>query len=238
MMMRTTSRSGFTLMEVLVSLAILAGALIPLMQVLGRATEDVYETVAQRRMRYLSQYIVGQIELGKLQPQNADEELPFEEGDVFYFEDEFRDVAEDGEYEGFKAVVEVFRDEVVCGFPDEDAMLDAGFSPNGDGSFTRPVANDPVAMYGESGANPFEMGGESRGQIKRVLVVAIVREGETADQDRQLRIMTYLPHPDEEGGGPGPGSGLEGGGAEGSGAGAENPLSGATPDGSSGGTDK
>lgn len=223
--------SGFSLIEVLVSLAILAAAIIPLMAVLGRATEDVYETVNQRKLRYLSQWIVGDLEVGKLNPNDPDEELPYEEGTQRWFAD--MNLTEDEEeFEGFKFVVEALRDEVITGALDEETALDAGFIPDGNGGFTRAVTNDEPSSQAEGGegAGLFGgIGGEGEpppGQLKRVAVIAVIREGETAEEDRVFRLMMYLPHPDEESQSLAGGEGGEGG-AGGAGAAGEPGAAGA-----------
>lgn len=204
------SRGGFTLVEVVVSLVIVAGSMIPLLTVLGQAGEDVLETTDERKLRHLMQIILADVQLGPLGTDEEDEER-HEEGDHGDFTG-FGAADDPQEYAGFEWSVDVFREEIVLGGADEETLADAGFSTDRSGRMIgRPVSNDMTSgAESESEVDP-------EGEIKRVLVLTVRKVGETSDADRVLRIMTYLPNPGEEE------RELEGGGSGGAGgpAGAE-----------------
>lgn len=215
-----TRREGFTLVEVMVSLVILAGAVTVSLAAVGMAAEDVIDTVDQRKMRYLIQNLLGDIEKGKALPNDEEEEELYEEG----MQGDFIDYAspeDPEEFDGYQWYIPVFRDEVIVGAPDEDTLMDMGFVTDESGNVTgRPVSRDfPPGEFGPEGE---EGSSEPPGQVKRVLVFVVRRLGETADEDREFTVMTYLPYPGEEeqtlgegagGGGPGgPGGAGEAGG--------------------------
>ncbi|MSR74391.1 MAG: prepilin-type N-terminal cleavage/methylation domain-containing protein [Planctomycetes bacterium] len=216
-MMKRNQR-GFTLVEVVVSLVIVAGAMIPLLTVLGQAGEDVLETTEERKLRYLMQIILADVELGPLTTEEAEEEA-HEEGDSGDFSGFGSPDAPD-EYAGFEWTIDVFREEIVLGGADDATLADAGFSTDSSGRMLgRPVSGDSSSTReGEEEVDP-------EGEIKRVLVLSVRKLGETTDADRVLRIMTYLPNPGEEDrdlsggreGGAGGASGDRGGSAAGGG---------------------
>lgn len=186
---RRTSEAGFTLVEVVASFLIVAGAMIPLLTSLGTSTEKVMDTVNQRKMRYLMQLVLADIELGKL---SEEEEERYEEGTRDDF-DGWASTERPDEYEGFEYVVEILREEVIVGGEDEEALAEAGFQTDESGRIVgRPVTNDLLEEQEEEGIEP------PPGQIKRVLVLKVRRAGEDADDDIEYTIMTYLPQPDEE----------------------------------------
>ncbi|NRA95383.1 MAG: prepilin-type N-terminal cleavage/methylation domain-containing protein [Planctomycetes bacterium] len=212
-----TRRGGFTLVEVMVSLVIMAGAVTASLAAVGMASEDVIDTVDQRKMRYLIQNLLGDIEKGRALPDDLEAEEFYEEG----MQGDFIDYAspdDPSEFDGYQWYIPVFRDEVIAGAPDEDTLLDMGFVTDDGGNVTgRPVSNDfPPGEFGLEG----EAGSTGPpGQVKRVLVFVVRRLGETAEEDREFTVMTYLPYPGEEdqtlgeggeGGEGGPGSGAAG----------------------------
>ena len=221
-----TRRGGFTLVEVMVSLVIMAGAVTASLAAVGMASEDVIDTVDQRKMRYLIQNLLGDIEKGKALPNDPEEEEFYEEG----MQGDFLDYAspdDPSEFDGYQWYIPVFRDEIIVGAPDEDTLLDMGFVTDDGGNVTgRPVSNDfPPGEFGPEGE---EGSTEPPGQVKRVLVFVVRRLGETAEEDREFTVMTYLPYPGEEeqtlgkgaeGGAGGPGGEGGGGGARSSQAG-------------------
>ncbi len=208
---------GFTLIEVIVSLLIITGTATMVLTAMSGATSKAMDAMARRKLRYLSQLIMADIELGKLVPGEEEEER-YEEGSS----DDFSGWASDDrpdEYEHFRFVVEVLREEILVGAEDEEALEDTGFSASasegeaGSGSLLgRPVSNDDLENEEDLEEPP--------GQRKRLLVLAVERLGEDADDDLTLRIVTYLPVPGEEeaslgGGAEGlPGAGPGGGAAE------------------------
>ncbi len=212
-----TRRGGFTLVEVMVSLVIMAGAVTASLAAVGMASEDVIDTVDQRKMRYLIQNLLGDIEKGRALPDDLEAEEFYEEG----MQGDFIDYAspdDPSEFDGYQWYIPVFRDEIIVGAPDEDTLLDMGFVTDDGGNVTgRPVSNDfPPGEFGPEG----EAGSTGPpGQVKRVLVFVVRRLGETAEEDREFTVMTYLPYPGEEdqtlgeGGEGGPGGGAAGPGA-------------------------
>ncbi len=217
-----TRRGGFTLVEVMVSLAILAFAVSASLAAVGMASEDVIDTVEQRKMRYLIQNLLGDIEKGMINPDDPEEEEAYFESMTGTFENLASDYDPD-EFRDYQWDIPVFREEVIVGAPDEDSLLEMGYEVGENGAITgSPVSGDPEfeGMEGEGEQPP--------GQIKRVLVFVIRRLGETAEEDREFTIMTYLPLPGEEeqdlggegggeGGGPGAGGGEGTRGGEGRG---------------------
>ena len=198
------------LMEVMVALMIMAVAVIPLLASLGSATDSVINTVRRRKMRYLAQIIIADVEIGKTSPDQ--EEEPYEEGTRESCET-WASEEDPQEYSRFEYVVEALRDEMITpggGGQDEEAMLDAGFEPTSSGGWTRPVSND-LGLFG--GAGEGEAAGPE-GPMKRLAVIAIRYVSDDPEEEIVLRIMTYLPYPGEEeqpaGGAGAPGSGLGG----------------------------
>jgi len=194
---------GFTLVEVMVSLMICTSVVIAALTIIGQATEDVIDTVEQRKMRYLVQNILGDVKKGPFIP-NAPEETReefYEEGQSGDFND-FASSFDPNEYERFGWEIPVFRDEVIVGAPDDETLQEMGFLRDENGNVSgRPVTNDPEQF--EPGAGG--LGGEnteeiqaSPGQIKRVLVFNVVRYAEDEADYRTFTVMIYLPHPDEE----------------------------------------
>jgi|GEM_PF-4594354 prepilin-type N-terminal cleavage/methylation domain-containing protein len=211
------AQRGFTLVEVVVSLVIVAGSMIPLLTVLGQAGEDVLETTDERKLRHLMQIILAEVQLGPLGTDDEDDE-PHEEGDHGDFSG-FGSIDDPQEYAGFEWEIEVFREEIVLGGADDETLADAGFSTDSSGRMMgRPISNDfTTEAENESEVDP-------EGEIKRVLVLTVRKVGETSDGDRVLRVMTYLPNPGEEErelseeGGMGGARGAEGGRGDGTGA--------------------
>jgi prepilin-type N-terminal cleavage/methylation domain-containing protein len=211
------AQRGFTLVEVVVSLVIVAGSMIPLLTVLGQAGEDVLETTDERKLRHLMQIILAEVQLGPLGTDEEDAE-PHEEGDHGDFSG-FGAIDDPQEYAGFEWDIEVFREEIVLGGADDETLADAGFSTDSSGRMIgRPISNDfTTEAENESEVDP-------EGEIKRVLVLTVRKVGETSDGDRVLRIMTYLPNPGEEErelsgeGGQGGARGAEGARGDGTGA--------------------
>ena len=180
---------GITLVEAMVSLAIVAAAVIPAMTALGGATDNVIRTRDRRKLRYLSQILIADIERSQVKTHPDEEGEGYEEGDSGTFEG-YESSDRPGEYAAFEWVIEVLREVMVTGGGGD--LESFGFADAGEGpAIGRPVSNDLPLGEGEEEAPP-------EGQVKRVLVVAIRRVGEDADDDRTLRIMTYLPSPGEE----------------------------------------
>lgn len=218
------AQRGVSLVEVMVCLLILAFSLTGALVSIGSATEDVRDTVDQRKMRYLIQNLLGDIEKGKVMPDDPDEEEQYEEGMQGTFE-ALAHPDDEEEFQGYEWYIPVFRDEVIVGAPDEETLLDMGFETDDSGNVTgRPVSRD---FQGDPELGPEGQPQEPPGQIKRILVFVVRRLGETAEDDREFTIMTYLPYPDEENqqlgaeGEGGEGGGNAGGGAEGGGGGGD-----------------
>ena len=66
---RPATQRGFSLVEVLASLAILAFATSGALVAVGSAADDVQNTIDQRKMRYLIQNLLGDIAKGKTLPR-------------------------------------------------------------------------------------------------------------------------------------------------------------------------
>ena len=220
--MKPTTRrdSGFTLVEVIAALVIVSTVMVYALAAIGNATDKVLDTVNRRKMSYLMQIVMADVEIGRLSPDEETER--FEEGYVGTFEG-FGSIDDPDEYANYEYVVEVLRDEVVVG-GNEDEFKEAGFTEGADGTLIgEPVSND--VGYGEL----FGEGGVPEdGQLKRVVVIMIRRMDD--DDSKAMRVMTYLPYPGEEerqitpggvlGGLGGPGA-AGAGGAGGAGDGAE-----------------
>ena len=182
---------GFTLMEVIVALVIVAGGTIALLATLGSATESAMQSVDRRKIRYLAQIVLADVEVGKISP-TAEEER-YEEGTREAFAG-WGSAAEPDEYASFEYEIEALRDELVTSAgADPEQMQDAGFQQNSDGTWSRPVSNDSFG-FGEEG----EEEPPPTGPMKRLAVIAIRKLTENPAHEVVLRIMTYLPAPDEE----------------------------------------
>jgi prepilin-type N-terminal cleavage/methylation domain-containing protein len=186
---------GFTLLEVLVVLAILGYAVTGLIATVGRFTDVAVVTKVNRQMRQLVEYQMGQIAVGKLHP---DEEDPFPDGQT----GAFLDVGGyPEEYEAF--TWEIRREEVpICGTNDAD-LADAGFEQTSDG-FVRRQTDDILAGLDEHLEKP-------EGQFKSRVTLTVRWHGPSAEDDRVFTIVTLLPVNGEEeqdvGGGEEPGVG-------------------------------
>ena len=179
---------GITLVEAVVSLVIVASAIIPAMTALGGASENVLKTKNRRIMRYLAQLVIADIELGKLHPEEEGER--YEEGSSGTFEG-FGSEDDPDEYAQYEYTVEVLREIPIVG-ASEEQLEDQGFESTESGQFLgRPVSNDFLGS--EEGEEE-----QPEGQMKRLVIIAIKLVGEDAVDDRTLRVMTYLPIPDEE----------------------------------------
>lgn len=187
------ARGGFTLVEVVVALVIVASAFLPLMASLGSSAEKVLDATLHRKMRYLMQIQAADVEIQQIKPpgEGEDEEDAerYEEGSRGTFE-AFASEDMPGEYDAFTWEVEIYREELICGGSDDpEALEEAGFETGPSGEIIgRPVSNDP-RDEGEE---------EPEGQMKRLMVLTVRCEGEDADHDLAYRIMTYLPIPGEE----------------------------------------
>ncbi len=184
-------QAGFTLVEVVVSLVIVAGSMIPLLTILGQAGEDVLVTTEERKLRHLMQIILADVELGPLSEAEAEDEA-HEEGESGDFSG-FGSPDNPDEYADFEWTIDVLREEIVLGGADEATLADAGFSTDSSGRMLgRPVSSDRGSIEEDEAAT------DPEGEIKRVLVVSVRMIGESTDTDRVLRVMTYLPNPGEE----------------------------------------
>lgn len=194
--------AGFTLLEVLVTLVILAYA-VPLFQVIvGKSVDRALVTKINRQMRALAQYQMGQITVGKLHP---DEEDPFPDGQTGTFDDVggYPD-----EYSAFTWSLR--REEVaICGANEED-LQKAGFTKSVGGGLSRPQTDDILSGKDEHVEKP-------AGQFKSRVTLTVIWHAENADEDQELSVMTYLPVNGEEEAGGGEGGGKPGDPAGGSG---------------------
>ncbi|HMS16561.1 MAG TPA: type II secretion system protein [Planctomycetota bacterium] len=191
-----TRQHGFTLVEVMVALVIVTGSMVSLLSVVGNATDDVIRTVRQRKLRYLMQLQLGDIETrASMESSEESEGLVYEEG----MRGDFRDFAsrdQPNEYDQYEWRIPVFRDEIVAGATgDDEELLEAGFVEDSQGRITgRPVTRD---AYLEVEGGEEEVG-PPPGQVKRVLIFSVRFVGESVDDDLEYAIMTYLPYPGEE----------------------------------------
>jgi len=191
-----TRQHGFTLVEVMVALVIVTGSMVSLLSVVGNATDDVIRTVRQRKLRYLMQLQLGDIETrASMESSEESEGLVYEEG----MRGDFRDFAsrdQPNEYDQYEWRIPVFRDEIVAGATgDDEELLEAGFVEDSQGRITgRPVTRD---AYREAEGGEEEVG-PPPGQVKRVLIFSVRFVGESVDDDLEYAIMTYLPYPGEE----------------------------------------
>lgn len=189
---------GFTLVEVMVALVIVTGSMVSLLSVVGNATDDVIRTVRQRKLRYLMQLQLGDIETrASMESSEESDGLVYEEG----MRGDFRDFAsrdQPTEYDQYEWRIPVFRDEIVAGASgDDEELLEAGFVEDSQGRITgRPVTRD--AYRDAEGGEEGEEIGPPPGQVKRVLIFSVRFVGESVDDDLEYAIMTYLPYPGEE----------------------------------------
>jgi prepilin-type N-terminal cleavage/methylation domain-containing protein len=179
---RTPGQDGFTLLEVLVTLAILAYAVVGFQAVVHRSVELALVTKIHRQLRHLVDYQMGQITVGKLHP---DEEDPFPDGQTGSFHDVGGYEEEDAQY-----TWELQREEVpICGANDDD-LSKAGFEQQ-DGGYVRRQTDDILAGTDENLEKP-------EGQFKSRVTLIVRWNAPTADQDSEFRVVTYLPVNGEE----------------------------------------
>jgi prepilin-type N-terminal cleavage/methylation domain-containing protein len=211
---------GFTLLEVLVTLMILAVSVPLLWVTVGNSVDRALVTKVNRQMRALAQFQIGQITVGKLHP---DEEDPFPDGQSGTFDDVG---GYPEEYAAFTWKLQ--REEIgICGTTEDD-LQKAGFvKPATGGPMVRPQTDDILAGTNEHLEKP-------AGQFKSRVTLTVYWHGESADEDLELTVVTYLPvNGEEDGGGAGAGGkgepGPAGAGA-GAGSGAAGAGTGATGD--------
>ncbi len=187
--------AGFTLIEVMVTLLIVAFAVSHLLAILGTSVNDALETKINRQLKQLVQFQMGQITVGQLHP---DEEDPFPDGQS----GDFSDVGGyPEEYAPFKW--QIYREEVaICG-ADNEEMKKAGFEQDGSGAFIRPETDDIINGKGGKKANgAAEMPGaeedKPEGQFKTRVTLVVRWSAESQDEDKEFSITTYLPVKDEE----------------------------------------
>lgn len=226
---------GFSLLEVLVSVAIIGMAVVALQSSLGGAVDKAMATKVNRQMRHLAQFQYGQVVVGKLHPEEQD---PFLDGQTGGFEDVG---GYPEEYRAFGWEVRV--DEVaVCGASNLD-LEEAGFAADEGGQYSRALTDDLVqATQGEGAGGGGGFGallrGEAprpEGQFRRRITLTLHWAAANAEADRAYTLVTLVPVEDD-GALPAPGDvpGLPGaGGAPGGGAagGGSNLLGGDAKDG-------
>lgn len=197
---RRSDESGFTLLEVMVTLMILGFSMVGLQASLGTAVDLAITTKAQRQARGLLAYQMGQVSVGVLTP---DEEDPFPDGQTGHFEDV-------GGYPEEYSIFEwsIRKEEVsICG-GDESTMQEAGFRAGDDGKLTRPVdtyraqaasnrASGARADAGGDGGRSEEELETPEGQFKQRVVLTVTYRPGTVELDRTFSLITYLPIPDE-----------------------------------------
>ena len=198
---RKRLEAGFTILEVLIALLIMGIAVTGFQTVTGGAYERAIVTKVNRQMRALVAYQMGQIAVGKLHP---DEDDPFPDGQSGTFEDVG---GYPEEYQAFTWSIR--REEIpIVGANDED-LEKAGFKkdPN-TSSFSRAQTDDILAGADEHLEKP-------PGQFKCRVTLTVTWHAESADEDREFSIETYLPvNGEEEGGAGGPGEKGPGGTGE------------------------
>jgi prepilin-type N-terminal cleavage/methylation domain-containing protein len=195
---RRRSERGFTMVEVMVSLAIVSLAVVGLHAAL--ATSAVYAQSAKvnRQLRHLAAFQYGQVLVGKIHP---DEQDPFLDGQTGAFEDVggYRE-----EYEAFDWRVESQEVALEGGMSDE--LLEAGFYDDGSGVMARPFTDD-VAMGGAKGGGFASLlQGESvrpEGRYARRIKLVIRYTGADAASDREFTMTTLVGIPDLDSGGDG-----------------------------------
>jgi prepilin-type N-terminal cleavage/methylation domain-containing protein len=174
---------GFTLLEVLVTLAILGYAVVGFQAVVGKAVDAAVVTKINRQMRHVVEYQMGQIVVGKLHPEEED---PFPHGQTGTFVEVG---GYDEEYERFTWELE--REEVpICGASD-DELANAGFDRTNDGQFSRRQTDDVLAGIDEHLEKP-------KGQFKSRVRLTVRWNGPSADEDLVFSVVTYLPVNNEE----------------------------------------
>jgi prepilin-type N-terminal cleavage/methylation domain-containing protein len=189
------AEAGFTLLEVLVTLLIIAYA-VPLFQVIvGKSVDRALVTKVNRQMLALAQYQMGQITVGKLHP---DEEDPFPDGQTGTFDDIGGYPEEYASY-----TWSLRREEIaICGANEED-LEKAGFTKSQGGGLSRPQTDDILSGEDEHVEKP-------EGQFKSRVTLTVYWHAENADDDLELSIVTYLPVSGEEEGGGGGAGGRDG----------------------------
>jgi hypothetical protein len=178
---------------VLIALLIVGIAVTGFHTVTAGAFDRAIVTKVNRQMRALVAFQMGQITVGKLHP---DEEDPFPDGQTGTFEDVG---GYPEEYQAFTWSIR--REEIpIVGANDED-LEKAGFRKDSTGGmFSRPQTDDILAGADEHLEKP-------AGQFKSRVTLTVKWHAESADEDREFSIETYLPVNGEEeagaGGGPG-----------------------------------
>jgi prepilin-type N-terminal cleavage/methylation domain-containing protein len=181
---------GFTLLEVLLTTVIIGIAVTGVVASVGQYMNTAMVTKVNRQMRYLVDYQIGQIAVGKFHP---DEQDPFPDGQSGDFSD-VGGYAE--EYEAF--TWDLKREEIpICG-ADELELEKAGFeSPRrqregtGDTRMFRPQTDDILAGTDEDLVKP-------KGQFKSRVTLTVRWHGPSQEDDRSFSIVTYLPVNGEE----------------------------------------
>jgi prepilin-type N-terminal cleavage/methylation domain-containing protein len=212
-----TGEEGFTLLEVLLALAIMGFAIVGFQAITGGAYDRAIVTKVNRQMRQLVAYQMGQIAVGKLHPEEDD---PFPDGQSGTFSDVG---GYPEEYDAFTWSIR--REEVPIVGSNEDDLEKAGFKKDpgagGASGYTRAQTDDILAGKDEHLEKP-------EGQFKSRVTLTVTWHAQSADEDLSFSIVTYLPVNGEEeegaGGGPGaPGAGNPATpGAPGSGGGTNN----------------
>jgi prepilin-type N-terminal cleavage/methylation domain-containing protein len=178
-----SSERGFTLIEVLVTLAILGYAIVGFSAMVGQSVDLAIVTKVNRQMRQLVDYQMGQITVGKLHPEEED---PFPDGQTGSFDDV------GGYPEEYQAYSwELRREEIpICG-TDEEELQKAGFDKAPGGTYARPQTDDILSGEDEHVEQP-------EGQFKSRVTLIVRWHGESADDDREFAVVTYLPVNGEE----------------------------------------
>lgn len=233
-MRRRRSERGFSLIEVIVSLAILGLAVPALQASLGAAVDKAILTKVNRQLRAVAQFQYGQVLVGKLHPEETD---PFLDGQTGGFEDVGGYREEYAEYGWELRVEEV----AVAGASNTD-LEEAGFADDGSGMYARPYTDDLAEKAsGGAGGGGFAslFGGDQprpEGQFRKRITLTVRWAAESAEQDRVYTLVTLVPADEGEPSGadlPGAlgGPGTEGA-AGGAGAGARgNPFESSTTEG-------
>jgi len=175
---------GFTLLEVLVALAVISFAAVSFNVIVGGAMNRALVTKTNRQLRQLVEYQMGQISVGKLHP---DEEDPFPDGQSGAFDDVG---GYPEEYQAFSWTLQ--REEIpICG-TNEDDLEKAGFRKEEGGTgLVRAQTDDILAGKDEHLEKP-------EGQFKSRVTLTVRWSGRDADEDQLFSIVTYLPVNGEE----------------------------------------